>query len=452
MQLAPLAADQQISYRVHFRAAGEKAFVPGPLQYFHTQRLPGSSFVFELQGDSHPERRQQFDPAWYARTLRGVAADAPDFYFLMGDDFSVDTLANIDAESVAQRYRLQRPFLALVGQRAPLFLVNGNHEQAALANFDGQPDNVAVWAQNARDAFFPQPAPDGFYTGNNEQLPHIGWLRNFFAWHWGDALFVVIDPYWHSPKPVDNVFGGGPKQRDPWAVTLGEAQYRWLQSTLASSKARHKFVFSHHVLGSGRGGVELAGLYEWGGYNRKGIDEFQRYRPDWEMPIHALFVKHRVSIFFQGHDHLFAHQVRDGVIYQTLPQPADPNETLHFAEAYRSGERMPNSGRVRVSVAPDKVRVEYIRTAGFGQGGELGADVLNLDPAFGVALPARVEGGIDRLEAVLVRGRAQEVVVVDRDAGMSGGGQRKAGDERGDKALEVHVQPHVWRSAPCVPF
>ena len=361
--LAPLPADQRVSYRAYFRAQGERQFTPGPHQSFHTQRPPGSRFVFELQGDSHPERRQQFDPAWYGRTLRGVAADEPDFYFLMGDDFSVDTLPEINAESVTQRYRLQRPFLALVGQRAPLFLVNGNHEQAALANFDGQPDNVAVWAQNARDAFFPQPAPDAFYAGNPVQMPHIGWLRNYFAWHWGDALFVVIDPYWHSAKPVDNVLGGGAKNRDLWAVTLGEAQYRWLQDTLANSKARYKFVFSHHVLGSGRGGVELAGMYEWGGRNRKGVDEFQRYRPGWAMPIHALFVKHRVSIFFQGHDHLFARQELDGVVYQTLPQPADPNEALHFPEAYQRGDRLPNSGRVRVSVSPEKARVEYIRTS-----------------------------------------------------------------------------------------
>lgn len=81
------------------------------------------------------------------------------------------------------------------------------------------------------------------------------------------------------------------------------------------------------------------------------------------MPIHALFVKHRVSIFFQGHDHLFARQELDGVVYQTLPQPADPNEALHFPEAYQRGDRLPNSGRVRVSVSPEKARVEYIRTS-----------------------------------------------------------------------------------------
>ena len=318
--------------------------------------------MFELQGDSHPERRHQFDPELYARTLRGVAADHPDFYILMGDDFSVDTLPVVNAQTVAQRYRLQRPFLSLVGQGSPLFLVNGNHEQAALANIDGTPDNVAVWAQNARDEFFPQPAPDGFYTGNPEKMPYIGWLRDYYAWTWGDALFVVIDPYWHSDKPVDNVFGGGPKNRDLWSVTLGDTQYRWLQRTLESSTARYKFVFTHHVLGTGRGGVELAGLFEWGGKNRKGVDEFRQRRPGWEMPIHQLMVKHGVTIFFQGHDHLFSRQELDGITYQTLPEPADPNYAQYFPEAYRSGDLLPNSGRVRVTVTPTKIRVEYVRS------------------------------------------------------------------------------------------
>jgi len=46
--------------------------------------------------------------------LRAAAADRPDFYVTMGDDFSVDTLRTVNAETVAQRYSRQRPFLALV--------------------------------------------------------------------------------------------------------------------------------------------------------------------------------------------------------------------------------------------------------------------------------------------------------------------------------------------------
>lgn len=350
-------------YRLLTRSADHDSFIPGSIFAFSTQKGVGQSFAFELQGDSHPERAHQFDARLYAKTLLAAAADQPDFYITMGDDFSVDTLHEITSETVSQRYRLQRPFLAIVGQTAPVFMVNGNHEQAAAANLDGGPDNVAVWAQNARHRYYPLPAPDHFYRGDSSQVPHIGLLRDYYAWTWGDALFVVIDPYWHSPVAVDNRLGSREKGgRDLWDNSLGDEQYRWLSDTLMHSKARYKFVFAHHVLGTGRGGIEMARQFEWGGHNKKGSDEFASHRPNWPMPIHQLMVKAGVTIFFQGHDHVFAHQQLDGITYQTAPQPADPNYTLNFQNAYQSGDVLPNSGRLRVTVDPKQVRVEYLRS------------------------------------------------------------------------------------------
>jgi hypothetical protein len=362
VHLQDLRADMVYRYRLCYVLDGSDAAREGPEYAFHTQRAPGSRFTFEIQGDSHPERPQQHNPALYAQTLRAAAADRPDFYVTIGDDFSVDTLRTVTAEAVEQIYRGQRRFLSLVGHSAPVFLVNGNHEQAAMCNLDGTPNNVAVWAQNARNRFFPQPAPDGFYTGDTGTVEFIGPLRDYYAWTWGDALFVVIDPYWHSPKPVDKVFGGGVKTRDMWVITLGEPQHQWLKRTLEESQARYKFVFAHHVLGTGRGGIEMTDLYEWGGRNRRGDWEFDQQRLGWELPIHQLMVRSGVTILFQGHDHIFAKQEKDGVIYQTLPEPADPNYALYNRQAYRSGDVLPNSGRVRVTVSAAEVRVEYIRS------------------------------------------------------------------------------------------
>lgn len=332
---------------------------------FQTARPAGSSFTFSIQGDSHPERaKTQFDAELYTRTLMTVASDRPDFYILMGDDFSVDTLnpATINAAQVTERYTLQKPYLTLIGRSAPLFLVNGNHEQAAKYLLDGTPNNVAVWAQNARNAHYAQPAPDGFYTGNNESVPFIGLLRNYFAWTWGDALFVVIDPYWSSPVAVDNTFGNDTKRSNLWDVTHGDAQYQWLKSTLEQSKAKYKFVFAHHVMGTGRGGVEVAKLWEWGGENQAGVSEFLARRPAWSKPIHKVMADNKVTIFFQGHDHIWVKQSLDGVTYQTLSQPADPNYSLFNADAYLTGDKMPNSGYTRVNVSPTGVKVEYVRT------------------------------------------------------------------------------------------
>ncbi len=361
--LEKLAPDTRYFHRLQQRKPGAAEFTAGQECTFLTQRRPGSTFTFEIQGDSHPERPQMFDPSLYALTLRAAAADRPDFYMTIGDDFSVDKLRTINADAVRQIYLNQRCFLSLVGRSAPLFLVNGNHEQAALCNLDGTPNSVAVLAQNARHAFFPQPAPDDFYTGDKDSVEHIGLLRDYCAWTWGDALFVVIDPYWHSKEPVDNVFGQrGKGQRDMWGITIGDEQYQWLKKTLQESTARYKFVFAHHVLGTGRGGIERAGLFEWGGKNNRDFDEFARKRPGWDRPIHPLMAKNRVTIFFQGHDHIFVRQQLDGVVYQTLPLPADPHYAFYSQDAYRTGDVFPGSGRVRVSVSPQKVRVEYVRS------------------------------------------------------------------------------------------
>lgn len=349
-------------YRVRYRAGGPGNFLAGPEHTFVTQRAPRSTFTFDIQGDSHPERLgRQFDPDLYTRTLRSVAADQPDFYICIGDDFGVETLRTLNADTVTERYTLQRPFLGIVGHSAPIFHVNGNHEQASQYNLDGTPNNVSVWAQLARNRYFAMPAPDNFYAGDTQRVEYIGLLRDYYAWTWGDALFVVIDPYWHSPVAVDTVLGGGAKQRDMWSITLGDAQYQWFQQTLERSTARYKFVFTHHVLGTGRGGIELSDEYEWGGRARNGAYQFNQMRPGWELPIHPLMVKHGVNIYFQGHDHIFVKQERDGIVYQTLPEPAHPFYTLENEDAYKSGNKFSNSGHLRVSVSPDQVQVDYVR-------------------------------------------------------------------------------------------
>jgi len=312
---------------------------------FQTQRAPGSTFIFGVQGDSHPEHPgKMFDAGLYAQTLRNVAKDQPDFYVMLGDDFSIERLIErqtLSQAAVDRVYADQRQFLSVIG--APLFLVNGNHEQAARCNLDGTSTNSAVLAGRARTQFFPLPAPDGFYTGDAEPVEHIGLLRDYYAWTWGDALFVVIDPYWHSPVAVDNK-AGSRQHGSPQDSTLGEAQLRWLTKTLTESKARWKFVFAHHVNGTGRGGVECASRGEWG------------------TKIHPLFVKTGVTIFFQGHDHLFARQQLDDVIYQTCPNPADNTYTAFNRDAYRSGEMLPNSGHLRVTVSPWNIQVDYVRS------------------------------------------------------------------------------------------
>jgi Calcineurin-like phosphoesterase len=367
-----LKPNTEYFYRLQYREGDKGAYKPAAEYSFHTARPANSPFVFDVQADSHPERvKNMFDATMYGRTMESVKKDKADFYVTLGDDFSIDGLGKEPTpEIVSQVYINQRKYLGMGGASVPVFLVNGGHESAAGYLLDGTPNNPAVWAGNARNRYFSQPGPDGFYTGDAEPIEYVGLPRDYYAWTWGDALFITLDPYWHSKVMFGTGNGLGKnkeskKAKDYWDITHGEAQYRWLKQTLERSNAKYKFIFAHHVLGTDRGGIEMADLYEWGGRTHDGVWEFDKKRPGWDMPIHQLMVKYGVSIFFQGHDHVFVRQEKDGVIYQETPNPAspflvDPNNG-GWQDAYKSGDFLPPSGHLKVTVTPETTKVEYIR-------------------------------------------------------------------------------------------
>jgi len=170
----------------------------------------------------------------------------------------------------------------------------------------------------------------------------------------------VLDPYWSSKK-----LPGG----DAWGYTLGERQYRWLADTLASSTATFKFVFVHNLVGGldgqMRGGIEAVPFFEWGGKGSDGTYVFDQKRPGWTLPIHPLLVRNHVTAVFHGHDHLYAKQELDGIVYQEVPQPSARNSssgpTLAADYHYASGIILSSSGHLRVSVAPTGITAQYVR-------------------------------------------------------------------------------------------
>lgn len=50
------------------------------------------------------------------------------------------------------------------------------------------------------------------------------------------------------------------------------------------------------------------------------------------------------------------------MIYQEAPSPADTTYTAFNKEAYRSGDILPNSGYLRLTVSQAKAQVDYIRS------------------------------------------------------------------------------------------
>jgi len=70
-----------------------------------------------------------------------------------------------------------------------------------------------------------------------------------------------------------------------------------------------------------------------------------------------------VNIYFHGHDHFYAKQEKDGVIYQLVPQPSHTNYTRAGNAqdyGYLSGEILPNSGHLLVTIRDLTARVDYI--------------------------------------------------------------------------------------------
>ncbi|MBS2015041.1 MAG: metallophosphoesterase family protein [Deltaproteobacteria bacterium] len=427
IELTGLAKDTLHFYRVHY-ARGGAGDDRDNLHSFRTQRAKGKTFHFGVQGDTHPERfnNKMFHADLFTKTMEQVRDRQPDLYFTLGDDFSIEKIienfkaANFGAghtfsrnvegiasyaeyQSLATLFskpmitdgvsapqgngaylRMRKDFFGIMGNATALLLTNGNHEQAHLANLGGIFNNAAVWAADGRLRYYPLPAPGGFYSGDETKLASVngyptiaapdGYLRDYYAFTWGDALFVTIDPYWHSSEvSPDSTLFDEPEPK--WGATIGNEQYAWLKKTLESSDAKWKFVFAHHVNGNNRGGAAIVGTQEWGGE-----PGFTANRPTWPKPIHQLFADTKVTIFFQGHDHMYARERVDGVVYQEVPNPADNSYFAYNCDAYAPpsiswqgpagygvydpsyGVRLPNTGYLDVEVSADGVQVSYVRT------------------------------------------------------------------------------------------
>lgn len=344
-------------YRVVDAATGAPLLPEKGPGAFHTQRPRGSEFQFTIQADSHLDGNSAAEV--YEQTLNSAAMEKPDFHIDLGDTFMTGKIQ--DHAAALKQYLAQRYYLGKVGCLAPVFLAIGNHdgEETGRGRRD-QSLELADWSCMQRKRFFSNPEPSFFYSGDGSSKPGLGLLQDYYAWEWGDALFIVLSPYWYS--------GGTRGGKEPWNMTLGKQQYDWLAATLRRSNAGFKFVFIHQLSGgfdaNGRGGAEAVPLYEWGGHEKDGRNTFALNRPGWEKPIHNLLVETGVTIVFHGHDHFFAHQEADGIVYQLVPQPGNPNARKDQAAeyGYAEGDFLPNSGHLLVHVQPDRAQVTYVRT------------------------------------------------------------------------------------------
>ncbi len=387
MTIDNLNPDTRYYYRMQYRIPGG-SWVVRDEHSFMTQRIKGSSFVFTVTSDIHANYNSSYEQA-----MQNIISDNSDFHIDLGDNFYPNGARDQNEVNSAYLKGRETNYLGAIGTSIPIFLASGNHEEEEGWNLDDTPFSIGVASIQARKAYYPTPVSDGFYTGNTDPLPAIDETKygnelreDYYAWEWGDALFVVIDEFQYTMNlPYTPAAGEGNDDAvtgDQWSWTLGEQQYNWLKETLETSTAKYKFVFCHNMLGGitrnivgvgagyVRGGAEAAAYFEWGGKNADGSEGFADHRDIsvFTKPIHQLFVDNGVSAYFHGHDHQYVYEKRGDVVYQEVPSPAMGGQgfggiyTMGDYTVYQTLAMYPSTGHLRVTITPELATVDYVRS------------------------------------------------------------------------------------------
>ena len=331
ISISGFTAGAMIYYRLRYLKSGSKTYSATPEQKITTPKSFTKS-VFAIQADPHMDENSSADV--YNGTLTQIAKSAPAFLIDLGDIFMVDKLQNKSEVNIRARYQMMKDYYKKL-DGVPLKIVLGNH--------DGELGYDSFNTKKYRAEYFPEQTSE----------------KSYYTIDGPDQLHVCLDPFTYTTQ--------APKT-DGWQWTLGKEQYDWLRSTLQASKAKHKFVYIHHLLegdAASRGGVEIAKRNEWGGANQDGTAGFSKNRAGWYKPIHDLLVENGVSFVFKGHDHLYSKQELDGIIYQTLPQPSHPGEKVDPTQyGYASGKTIGGSGFLRVTTTGATVKVEFVKFDG----------------------------------------------------------------------------------------
>ena len=332
-----------------------------------------------------------------------IRRDGPfDFMIDLGD--SPQPIATNSAQDALERYLQYRDVMAPVHRQMPAYLVLGNHEKEAGFHQRGADDSESLplwnrqtasqyhqkWAAEARLRCIPNPRGDTYPEGgegapgydslddwlgvegpwnDNTTREH---LQNFYAWTWGDALFIVLDPFRYTL--VGSVYR--PNRVSDW--TLGPTQMQWLEDVLAGSNASWKFVMAHHLVGGGAINRRGQSVEEGGNdavYARGSAVEAGRSDSEQAL-VHTLMRQHGVQFFLYGHDHAFCHGVLDEVNYICCGRPTHLSRWWcndGMLDSYGSiidhGQGKPwirelynTLGYTSFSVTPNRVTMRWIRT------------------------------------------------------------------------------------------
>lgn len=402
-----MPAASRVYYRLAVRRPDEATLRQRPVHSFHTARARGEEYRVGFIADTHVNALPFLPLAGsnQAATVRRCLDDELDFVVFLGDEAGVhfygDTVETLDAAVADDRWRDWRQAYAPLLEEVPGFLTLGNHEGESgyyrALQLDEGVLRLQRWGTVARKRYLLNPDASTYPEGGEDE----GWrdpehegpparhenaspLQNYYAWTWGDALFVVLDVQRYTeaePLGVDLDRPGTEVRLGVEDWTLGEAQLAWLERTLAGSDAKHKLLFQHHLLGGwgyGLQGLDPDAPYKYG----RGGARYARVGE--QARVTELMHEHGARFVFYGHDHVFAHQETEGLHFVCCGRPSfmQPNwwRGPGWREAYGSRrsrdarEFLATVGYTRVTLGPERVVIEYVRTAVQPMRGE------NVDP------------------------------------------------------------------------
>ena len=322
LTLDKLRPNRRFCYRVGTRAKGEKYFNFGELNSFQTQRTNARGFSFAFITDTHvhngPAKTDYYD---HLVTLADmVAKDDVDFVIFGGDELDINNSHNLTQKGVTsqsetnQRWAFWRHIYAPILASKPAYFALGNHdgERAFEAEVidKGRVFHWQKWATIARKKYVLNPSHETYPEGGENN----GWsdpirggaeegnaspLQNYYAFSWGNALFVVLDVERYTPERPDTP--------DGWI--LGQDQMLWLEKTLKESRQRFKFVMGHRIVGGAPFNSNLTGF----GVKSRGGAKWAHVGD--QARIHKLMKEHGAQFYLYGHDHCFAHSQKDRIQY-----------------------------------------------------------------------------------------------------------------------------------------
>src|SRR4051812_21156127 len=315
----------------------------------------GTPFTFALITDSHIEPRDPIPPGetviddFYGlmeATLLTVTAEVgaakPDFVINLGDMLDYHLFGfnapPPDAAWARLGYLNYRRLLGDTVGHAAHFPVIGNWDGESGCNTADEIER----SMSQRLLYAPGPGPNTYPEGGSAN-------GDYYAFTWGDALFIVLNVMTYTP--TCHLLGSGPGVADDW--TLGAAQLGWLEQTLAHATSKWRFLFIHHTVGGAAGDPDDT-AYGRGGGQAAYVGE--------QATIHAMMLQYGVQVFFYAHDHVFTDMVVDGIHYLLPGSAGAPWKFDSSQTGY--AHYWPDSGYARISVTPASAEIDLVSSDG----------------------------------------------------------------------------------------